>query len=109
MAADLEQFAGRKQWRAQVAAIIGDLPSFFTGSKTYDPPSLGTGTQAQTTVTVTGAVLGNTAIAAFSLDLQGMTISAYVNATDTVTVTIRNDTGGTLNLTSGTLSATVIG
>ncbi len=65
--------------------------------------------QAQTTVTVTGAVLGNTALAAFSLDLQGITIAASVSAADTVTVTLRNNTGGVLDLGSGTLSATVIG
>ncbi len=78
------------------------------GSKTYDPASLLTGTQAQTTVTVTSAVLGNFAMAAFSLDLQGITLSATVSAVNTVTVTFRNDTGGTLDIGSGTLSAAIL-
>ncbi len=108
MANELERFAKTDQWRAQVAARFGQLPTnYLTGSKTYDPPSINNGAQAQTTVTVTGAAIGNVAMAAFSLDLQGMTISAAVSAADTVTVTIRNNTGGGIDLASGTLSASV--
>ena len=108
MADELQQLAPEGQWRAQVAARFGQLPTrWYQGSKTYDPPSLLTGAQAQTTVTVTGAVLGNVAMASFSLDLQGITLSATVSATDTVTVTFRNDTGGTIDLASGTLAASV--
>lgn len=103
----LQQTVGDKLWRAQVAAILEALPRFAYGSKTYDVPSLLTNTQDQTTVTVTGAALGNYAIATFSLSLQGIVLSASVSAANTVTVTFRNDTGGALDLGSGTLSAGV--
>lgn len=121
MALPLEQNARQPNWRRQVAAnvesvlasiavleaAVAALPTFLTGSKTYDPPSLAFAVQAQTTVTVTGAALGQFAVASFSLDTQGITISAVVSATNTVTVTMRNDNGGTVDLASGTLAATV--
>jgi hypothetical protein len=105
MVETLQQVAKQAQWRAQVAAILEALPRFAYGSATYDPPNIANNAQAQTTVTVTGAALGNYAIATFSLDLQGMVINASVSAPDTVTVTIRNNTGGAIDLASGTLSA----
>jgi cytoskeletal protein RodZ len=77
------------------------------GSVSYDPPNLTTGSFASTTVTVTGAALGDFAQASFSLSTQGIEVTAEVTATDTVTVTFKNDTGGTINLASGTLRATV--
>jgi hypothetical protein len=83
------------------------LANVLNGSKTYDPPSLTTGTQTTTTVTVTGAVLGDYARSSFSLDLQGLTMSAYVSAADTVTVVTLNITGGTLDLAGGTLRVRV--
>jgi hypothetical protein len=83
------------------------LGNILNGSKTYDPPSLTTGTQTTTTVTVTGAVLGDYALASFSLTTSGILVSATVSATDTVTVVFLNMTGGTLDLASGTLRARV--
>lgn len=79
----------------------------LSGSKTYDPPSLSTGTQTSTTVTVTGAELGDEATATFSLDNQLIDIKANVTSANTVTVKFRNDTGGTIDLGSGTLKAVV--
>ncbi len=77
------------------------------GSATYDPPSLGDGVGATTTVTVTGAALGDYADASFSLDLQGITVTAYVSSANTVSVRFQNESGGTLDLASGTLRARV--
>ncbi len=116
MVDDLQQFAKTKEWRAQVADFIDTfvahlalLPTaYLTGAKTYDPPNIPDVSQTSTTVTVTGAALGNVALAAFSLDLLGMVISAYVSSANTVTVTIRNDTGADHNLGSGTLRASVV-
>jgi hypothetical protein len=70
---------------------------------TWDPGNIVSGGSASTTVTVTGAALGDFAIASFSLDLQGMVAHAYVSAADTVTVVLNNLSGGALNLASGTL------
>jgi hypothetical protein len=80
----------------------------LTGSKTYDPGSLADGVGETTTVTVTGAALGDYAEASFSLDLAGLQLTAYVSAADTVTVRFQNETGaGPVDLGSGTLRARV--
>lgn len=76
-------------------------------SVVYDPPLVAQGTQATTTVTATGAALGDYVAASFSLDLQGMMISGYVSAANTVTVAFRNGTLADLNLASGTLKVRV--
>lgn len=75
--------------------------------KTYDPPNLVDGDGAQTTVTVTGAVLGDLAEASFSLDTQGIILKAQVTASDTVTVRFQNETGSTIDLASGTIRVKV--
>jgi hypothetical protein len=84
-----------------------ELSTRLTGSATYDPPSLADGAGATTTVTVTGAILGDYAVASFSRDLQGINVTAYVSAADTVSVRFQNETGGTIDLASGTLRAFV--
>jgi hypothetical protein len=43
----------------------------------------------------------------FSLDLQGITVTAYVSAANTVSVRFQNESGGTLDLGSGTLRVRV--
>jgi hypothetical protein len=84
-------------------ATLGLLP--YYGSKTYDPPSLLTLTQTTTTISVPGARMGDYVIVTFSLDLQGLTLSGYVSASDIVTAVLENGTAGTLDLASGTLKA----
>jgi purine nucleoside permease len=80
----------------------------LTGSATYNPPSLATSTMATTTVTVTGAALGDYVQAwSFTQDLAGILVSAYVSAADTVTVVLRNSTAGTLDIAEGTLRVVV--
>ena len=79
----------------------------LSGSATYDPASLVDGAGVTTTVTVTGAALGDFAGASFSNDLQGITITAWVSAANTVSVRFQNETGGTIDLASGTLRARV--
>ncbi len=79
----------------------------YQGSATYNPPNLIDGAGDTTTVTVTGAALGDYAEASFSLDLQGIAITAWVSAADTVSVRFQNETGGTIDLGSGTLRARV--
>lgn len=78
------------------------------GSATYDPPSLADGAGATTTVTVTGAVLGDRVRGvSFSADLQGITCTGYVSAANTVAVRFQNESGGVLDLASGTLRVAV--
>lgn len=74
---------------------------------TWDPPVVANAGQVTTTVTVSGAVLGDFAKVAFSLDLQGLRLDAYVSATNVVTVVLSNLTGAAVDLASGTLSVLV--
>lgn len=85
---------------------VGDLTP-LEGSATFDPPSLADGAGTTTTVTVPGAALGNFASAAFSLATSGITITAWVSAANTVSVRFQNESGGTLDIGSGTLTARV--
>lgn len=82
--------------------------SEFSGSATYDAANLVDGAGATTTVTVTGAVLGDFVTGvSFDKDLQGITVTAYVSAADTVAVRFQNETGGAIDLASGTLRVRV--
>lgn len=77
---------------------------YLTGSSTYDPPSLIDGAGATTTVTLTGAALGDfVETVSFSLDLQGITVTGYVSAANTVSVRFQNESGATVDLASGTI------
>ena len=83
----------------------------LVGTATYDPPSLATGISATvTTVTVTGAVVGDSiSRVSFSLDSQGVDFSnAWVSAANTVSIIPRNGGTGTVDLASGTLTVHVI-
>lgn len=82
--------------------------NIFTGSSTYDPPSLADGAGTTTTVSVTGVAVGDFARASFSLDTQGITITAWVSAVNTVSVRFQNESGGVLDIASGTLKVEVI-
>jgi hypothetical protein len=55
---------------------------------------------------VTGARLGDIAECSFSLSTQGIMFTAAVTASNTVTVSLFNKTGGAIDLASGTLRAT---
>lgn len=79
----------------------------LTGSAVFNPASLIDAAGETTTVAVTGAALGDSAEASFSLDTAGITITAWVSAANVVSVRFQNETGGTLDIASGTLSAKV--
>lgn len=78
------------------------------GSKTYDPPSTANNGQWNTTVTVTGAALGDAALCGFSTAMPiSWLFRGHVTAADTVTCSADNYTGATVDLASGTLIAEV--
>lgn len=76
-------------------------------SATWNPAAVAAGSSVSTTVTVSGATLGDLTAASFSLSLQGLQIGSYVSAANTVTVTLYNLTGAAVDLASGTLSVWV--
>lgn len=89
--------------RSGGTGVIG-LP---TASAVYDPPNIVVSSQATTTVAVPGAVIGDFALASFSISSPGLTITAYVSSADLVTVVLFNGTASDVNLASGTLRVKV--
>lgn len=75
---------------------------------TYDPPSIAAGSSETTTVTLTGAVVGNTVIASFNRYDPNIEISAQVSAANTVTVKFKNTGAAPVDLASGTLTVKLI-
>lgn len=91
-----------------VMAVRAPLAGIISGSATYDLASLVDGAGATTTVTATGAALGDFALVSHSLDLQGISCTAWVSATNTVSVRFQNETTGTLDIASGTIRVRVL-
>jgi hypothetical protein len=82
-------------------------PRLLQASVTYDPPSLAAAEGVTNSLAVPGAALGDLARASFSLDLQGITLTAWVSAADTVSVRFQNGTASAIDLGSGTLRVRV--
>lgn len=80
----------------------------YTGSATYDAPSIAAGATTTTTVTVTGAAMGDF-VDRISLGVSaaGLILSGYVSAANTVTVQLYNPTAGAVDLASTTLAVEV--
>jgi hypothetical protein len=89
--------------------ILRAGPQILTGTTTWDPGSIADGDDLSTTVTVTGAAVGDPAFAGLTtLTTEDVLISAKVSAPNTVEVTLLNRNGGAVDLSSGTLKAAVL-
>lgn len=75
---------------------------FINGSATWDPGSLADGVGETKSISVPGAALGDFVSVSAPYDLQDMTATGYVQATDTVEIRLQNESGGTLDVASGT-------
>ncbi len=84
------------------------ITKHLSGTATWDPASTADGAMTSTTVTITGAAVGDTVSVGFSVAVPaGALLTGAVTATNTVTVTLFNKTGAPLDLASGTLRADV--
>ncbi|MHA2069288.1 MAG: hypothetical protein ACXABY_33425 [Candidatus Thorarchaeota archaeon] len=81
---------------------------FMHGSETFDATSLVDGAQETEDMTVTGAALGDYVLVSLGVDIVDLYITATVTAADTVTVVLRNESTGTIDLASATLRVLVI-
>lgn len=81
---------------------------WLSASDTWDPGSIADGNEEAKDVTVTGAALGDFAIASFSLDVADLVLDAQVTIANTVTCVLANNTGGAIDLSSGTIYVQVI-
>lgn len=81
-------------------------PSYET-LVTYDPPSLAAGASTTTDVTVVCAAGDYCSGVRFATGFGGLTATGCVKAANTVTVTLTNNTAGTIDLASGLLGIKV--
>lgn len=86
------------------AATAGAI---LTGTQTIDPASLLDGAGATVTIAVAGCAFGDYVVVSAPYDLQGISVTAYVSAANTVSVRIQNESGGTIDLASGVWRALV--
>jgi hypothetical protein len=82
----------------------GHFSKTISATSTWDPPNIANGAQASTTVGVTGVVFGDTCTFSLAEDLQGIhNAGCYVQSAGNVTVLLKNDSGGAVDLASSTL------
>jgi hypothetical protein len=84
------------------------VSSILTGSATLDFPSIAAVSQADLTITVTGAAVGSeVALALPAAPAAGIIFNAFVSATNTVTVRASNITAAAVDPASATYSVIV--
>ena len=83
------------------------LNAYLQGSETKDWGSIADDTELEEDVTVTGAALGDFAVASMGVDTVAAQLTASVTAANTVTVVISNVSGSAIDLASQTLSVKV--
>lgn len=84
------------------------IAKVITGTTTWDPASIADGAITTTTVTVTGAAVGDVCMVGLTtLTTEDAMLVGKVSAADTVEVVLFNKTGGNMDLSSGTLRAVV--
>src|SRR3972149_4761711 len=76
--------------------------SVIQGTATLNPSSLADGVGETLTMTVAGARLGDAVQHCAPYDLQGITVSSYVQSSNLVAIRLQNESGGVVDLASGT-------
>lgn len=96
-------------WSTGNIATFADSETTFFGfedgcakSDTWNPDSMDDGTVQTKSITVTGAALGDFVLVSAPYDLELVTATAYVQAINTVYVLLSNQSGGAVDLGSGT-------
>lgn len=85
------------------------LSGIISGSATWNPGNLVDGAgETSASITATGAALGDFVLVSAPYDLQGITCNGYVDAADSVKIRIQNETGGAIDLASGTWAVRVL-
>lgn len=90
------------------APASAPMREYYANATTYDPPSLADGAGVTTTVFApSGVSVGDLVFPSFSQDLQGIMLTAWVSAPGVVSYRFQNETGGAVDLASGTLRAII--
>lgn len=85
-----------------------DLDTVLYKEAVINPGNLLDGAGETVSVAVKKAALGDFVMVSAPYDLQDVTVTAYVQAADTVEIRIQNESGGSRDLASGTWRVLVI-
>ena len=108
-AADTAEIGNRTSFTNLVVKNNIGISSDIFATKTYDAPEIAAASYAATSWNdITGAALGDIAIAALEVDVANLVVDARVIAADTVEITLYNNTVGAINLASTTVNVRVI-
>lgn len=92
---------GREQFQ-------GLFSQMWAVKATMDNGNLADAAGETNTVAVPGVALGDMVLGtAFSLDVAGMTVTAYVSAANVVSIRVQNESGGAVNMNSATVRVLV--
>lgn len=109
MARRRNELVGRARARSlRVAGGNALITNLLRGSATHDFGSLLDGAGESVAITVSGAALGDIAMASLGVSTVGMTVTANVTAENAVTVRVQNESGATVDLASTTVRVLVI-
>lgn len=93
-------------FKAQNASSLKlTIPQLIVAQTTWNPGSIADGGRETVEVSAVGTLHGMPCGAGFDVDLQGMAISASCYQDNAIKVTLLNNTGGPLDIGSGTLTA----
>lgn len=84
------------------------IAKVFSASGTWDADSIADGDEVVDTLTVTGVALGDFCLASCSITPADLTVTAFVSAANTVTVSLANNTGSAVNLDSAVFKVLVL-
>jgi hypothetical protein len=83
--------------------------SLLYATATYNPGNLVDGAgETSAGITVTGAALNDAVLVFPPYDLQGLTVTGYVSAADTVKIRVQNESVSTVDLASGSWQVAVV-
>jgi hypothetical protein len=109
LAGDVPSPLNQSTFQVNSGATVSRL---VTGSVAFNPGAILTGNFSTTTITVTGAQVGDAVFCnnPYLADTsEAVVCNAYVSSANTVTYVIKNTSGGTITLTNRTIKAWVIG
>lgn len=97
-----------REWISREFLRIAENMKPIQIQTTWNPGSLSNNSTEELDIDFPQAELGDVAIAAFSLDTQGLILAANVQSAGTITVTLTNNSGGAIDLGEGTLTVRLL-